>query len=42
VGIYAEARNIGMQAAVAVLWIVSLLAYLLAFRLETLTTCNKA
>src|SRR5215210_8044077 len=38
VGIYAEARNIGMQAAAAVLGVVSLLAFLLAFRLKTPTT----
>ena len=37
VGIYAEARNIGMQAAAAVLGVVSLLAFLLAFRLKTPT-----
>jgi MFS family permease len=36
-GIYAEARNTGMQAAAAVLGIVSLLAFLLAFRLKTPT-----
>jgi hypothetical protein len=35
VGIYAEARNIGMQAAAAALWVVSLIAFLLAFRLKT-------
>src|ERR687894_1041087 len=35
VGIYAEARNIGMQAAAAGLGVVSLLAFLLAFRLKT-------
>ena len=37
VGIYAEARNIGMQAAAAALGVVSLLAFLLAFRLKTPT-----
>src|SRR5919112_1649504 len=37
VGIYAEARNIGMQAAAAALWVVSVLAFLLAFRLKTPT-----
>jgi MFS family permease len=37
VGIYAEARNIGMQAAAAVLGVVSLLAFVLAFRLKTPT-----
>ena len=37
VGIYAEARNIGMQAAAAGLGVVSLLAFLLAFRLKTPT-----
>jgi MFS family permease len=37
VSIYAEARNIGMQAAAAGLGVVSLLAYLLAFRLKTPT-----
>jgi hypothetical protein len=37
VGIYAEARTIGMQAAAAVLGVVSLLAFLLAFRLKTPT-----
>jgi MFS family permease len=37
VGIYAEARTIGMQAAAAVLGAVSLLAFLLAFRLKTPT-----
>jgi hypothetical protein len=37
VGIYAEARNIGMQAAAAGLGVVSLLAFLLAFRLKTST-----
>ena len=35
VGIYAEARNIGMQAAAAGLGVVSLLAFLLAFRVKT-------
>jgi hypothetical protein len=34
VGIYAEARNIGMQAAAAVLGVVSLLAFFLTFRLK--------
>jgi len=38
VGIYAESRNIGMQAAAAGLGVVSLLAFLLAFRLKTPTT----
>jgi hypothetical protein len=37
VGIYAEARNIGMQAAAAGLGVVSVLACFLAFRLETPT-----
>jgi hypothetical protein len=37
VGIYAEARNYGMQAAAAGLGVVSLLAFLLAFRLKTPT-----
>jgi hypothetical protein len=37
VGIYAEARNIGMQAAAAGLGVVSLLAFLLAFRIKTPT-----
>jgi MFS family permease len=37
VGIYADARNIGMQAAAAGLGVVSVLAFLLAFRLETPT-----
>ena len=37
VGIYAEARNIGMQAAAAGLGVVSLLAFVLAFRLKTPT-----
>ena len=37
VGIYTEARNIGMQAAAAVLGVVSLLAFLLAFRFKTPT-----
>lgn len=37
VGIYAEARNIGMQVAAAGLGVVSLLAFLLAFRLRTPT-----
>jgi hypothetical protein len=37
VGIYAEARTIGMQAAAAVRGAVSLLAFLLAFRLKTPT-----
>jgi hypothetical protein len=36
-GIYTEARNTGMQAAAAVLGVVSLLAFLLAFRLKTPT-----
>jgi hypothetical protein len=38
VSIYAEARNIGMQAAAVVLGVVSLLAFLVAFRLKTPTT----
>ena len=38
VGIYAESRNIGVQAAAAGLGVVSLLAFLLAFRLKTPTT----
>ncbi|MBV9454529.1 MAG: hypothetical protein JOZ19_10475, partial [Rubrobacter sp.] len=37
VGIYAEARNIGMQAAAAGLGVVSLFSFLLAFRLKTPT-----
>jgi outer membrane cobalamin receptor len=37
VGIYAEARNIGMQAAAVGLGGVALLAFLLAFRLKTPT-----
>jgi MFS family permease len=37
VGIYAEARNIGMQTAAAGLGVVSLLGFLLAFRLKTPT-----
>jgi MFS family permease len=37
VGIYAEARNIGMQAAAGGLGVVSVLAFFLAFRLETPT-----
>jgi hypothetical protein len=35
VGIYADARNMGMQAAAAGLGVVSVLAFLLAFRLKT-------
>jgi MFS family permease len=38
VGIYAEARNYGMQAAAAGLGVVSLLAFLLAFRLKEPTS----
>jgi hypothetical protein len=38
VGIYAEARNIGMQAAAAGLGVVALLAFVLAFRLKTLAS----
>ena len=37
VDIYAEARNYGMQAAAAALGVVSLLAFLLAFRLKAPT-----
>ena len=37
VGIYAQARNYGMQATAAVLGVVSLLAFLLAFRLKPAT-----
>jgi hypothetical protein len=42
VSIYAEARNIGMQAVAAGLGVVSLLACLLAFRLKTPTPKDES
>jgi hypothetical protein len=42
VGIYADARNLGMQAAAAGLGVVSVLAFLLAFRLETPTPKDES
>jgi MFS family permease len=42
VGIYAEARNIGMQAAAAGLGVVSLLAFVLAFRLKRPTPDDES
>jgi hypothetical protein len=42
VGIYAEARNTGMQAAAAGLGVVSLLAFVLAFRLKRPTPDDES